>query len=201
MQYALRMAQRRENLHALHALAFRQAGYFSAAQAREIGFSYQAQKYHADRGNWLRVERGIFRLRDWPASIDDVLVLWSLWSRRRGVISHGSALAVHGLGVLDPAVVTMTVPEGFRARTPAVRTVVGQLAEEDVEEREGFRVTTPLRTLLDVAASERQEVVDEAVAEALDRGLVTQRALRSRSDALGDRAALRIERALAARTS
>jgi hypothetical protein len=32
-------------------LAASQHGYFTAAQAREIGYSYQAQKHHADYGN------------------------------------------------------------------------------------------------------------------------------------------------------
>lgn len=194
--YAVLVTQRRDSLQSLQSLAYRQAGYFSASQAVAAGFSHQAQKYHVDSGNWLRVERGIFRLRDWPASVEDVFVLWTLWSRQRGVISHSSALAVHDLGVLDPGTVTMTVPSGFRAETPAVHTIAGNLPDEDVEEREGFRVTTPLRTLLDVATTERQEAVDDAVGEALHRGLVTRRALRSRSDAFGDRAALRIERAV-----
>ena len=190
------MSQRRDALQSLHALAFRQAGYFSAAQAVVAGFSHQAQKYHVDAGNWLRVERGIFRLRDWPATVDDVLVLWTLWSRGRGVVSHATALAVHGLGVLDPGVVEMTVPPGFRARTPAVRTHTDVLAGTDVEQREGFRVTTPLRTLLDVARTADQGTVDEVVGEALEHGLVTPSELRHRADDAGDRATLRIERAL-----
>lgn len=41
----------------LSAVAFAQAGYFTAAQALSIGYSYQAQKYHADHGNWVRVQR------------------------------------------------------------------------------------------------------------------------------------------------
>lgn len=180
----------------VHALAYRQAGYLTAAQARGEGFSYQAQQYHLDTGAWQRVERGIFRLRDWPAAIDDAFVLWTLWSRGRGVISHASALAIHDLGVLDPGAITMTVPPGFRARTPVVRTMVGLLPETDIEERAGFRVTTPTRTLLDVAATEGQEAVDDAVAEALERSIVTGGALRTRADAFGDRTALRIERAL-----
>ncbi len=192
--------QRRDTLQGLLALAYRQSGYFTASQAVTHGFSYQAQKYHVDRGSWLRVERGIFRLRDWPASLDDAYVLWTLWSRQRGVISHATALAVHDLGVLDPGTITLTVPAGFRATTPAVRTVVAQLADTDVEQHAGFRVTTPLRTILDVASTQTQEVVDEVVAEALHRGMTTERMLRSRVDSASDRAALRIERALAAVT-
>lgn len=144
------------------------------------------------------MERGIFRLRDWPATIDDTYVLWTLWSAGRGVISHASALAVHDLGVLDPGVITLTVPPSFRAKHPAVRTVRGELPDRDIEERSGYRVTTPVRTLLDVAASDvGQEAVDGAVREALERRLATSRALRARADEFGDRAALRVERSLA----
>jgi hypothetical protein len=45
---------------ALYRLAAGQAGFFTAAQALGLGYSYQAQKYHVDHGNWVRVDRGIF---------------------------------------------------------------------------------------------------------------------------------------------
>ena len=47
------------------------------------------------------------------------------------------------------------------------------LATAEVEERTGFRVTTPLRTLVDVATGAiSHEQLEKAVAEALTRGLV-----------------------------
>ena len=170
------MTQRRDAQNELRALAYRQAGYFTAAQAVQIGFSYQAQKHHVDHGNWLRTERGILRLRDWPATIEDAYVLWTLWSGGRGVISHESALAIHDLGVLDPTHVHLTVPPGFRAQHPAVVSTTATLDDRDIEDHGPFRVTTPARTLLDLAASAAgQEGVDEAVAEAVERGLTTPR--------------------------
>ena len=57
---------RQDLRRALFRLAVTQAGYFTAAQAREIGYSYQAQHYHTRRGNWVRVDRGLYRLLDWP---------------------------------------------------------------------------------------------------------------------------------------
>jgi predicted transcriptional regulator of viral defense system len=194
------VTERRAAQQRLRALAYRQAGYVTAQQALSAGFSYQAQKYHVDHGNWQRVERGIVRLRDWPSTVDDAYVLWTLWSGGRGVVSHATALAVHDLGVLDPGRVHLTVPPGFRARHPAVVTTTAELPEIDVQECDGYQVTTPLRTLLDVAASRAatQEAIDDAVAEALERGLVTASMLRGRADEAGDRAALRLERALGA---
>jgi predicted transcriptional regulator of viral defense system len=184
---------------ALNATALRHAGYFTAKQAHAVGYSYQAQKYHVDHGNWTRVDRGLFRLPDWPAREDDVYVLWRLWSHDRGVISHLSALAVHELGDVNPARIHITVPPGFRAADPTVVLHRAFLAPRDVEDREGYQVTTVERTLLDVAAADiTQEQFDVAVSDALDRGLISPRRLRERSDEFGDRAALRAERALKA---
>lgn len=181
----------------LHRLAFGQAGYFTAAQAVELGYSYQAQKHHVDSGNWMRVDRGLFRLPDWPPDADDAWVRWTLWSRGLGVVSHDSALAVHGLSDADPALIHLTVPPGFRARDEHLALHVAPLAESDVERRSGWSVTTPLRTLLDVAGGDTsQETVDQALSDALAMGLVTRRRiLRATADA-PDRAALRLERAL-----
>jgi predicted transcriptional regulator of viral defense system len=194
-------ADRRDLRRRLLGLAFGQAGYFSAAQAKEIGYSYQAQKYNADAGNWIRVDRGIFRLPDWPDGPWDSLVRWTLWSGGRGVVSHESALAVLDLSDVDPVRVHLTVPDGFGARHTGVVLHHGHLEPADVDTRDGFSVTSPVRTLLDVAAGQiSQEHVDNAVHEAAERGLISIRRLRDRADDAGDRAALRIERALAARS-
>ena len=180
-------------------VASTQAGYFSASQALETGYSYPAQHYHALNKNWLRVGRGIFRLPEWPPSPHEDLVRWTLWSGQKGVVSHESALAVHELGDVNPGSVHLSVPPGFRAKAEGVvlhRTIV-EPAEK--QEHSGFWVTTPLRSLIDIASGfiDLDQVVT-AVVEARRRGLVTAKRLRARADAAGDRAALRIERALAA---
>lgn len=48
-------------------IAAAQSGYFTAGQAREAGYSYSAQRYHVNRGNWQQVDRALFRLPEWPA--------------------------------------------------------------------------------------------------------------------------------------
>ena len=48
-----------------------------------------------------------------------------------------------------------------------------RLGPDDSEEREGFRVTTPLRTLIDAAASRvSREQFEKAVADAVAGGLI-----------------------------
>lgn len=188
---------RRDNRHRLADTALRQSGYFTAAQARELGYAYPAQKYNADHGNWLHVDRGIYRLRDWPSGLHDDFVRWWLWSKGRAVVSHDSALSVHGLGTVDPSRVHLTVPPGFRQASAGVVLHKTVLADADVERRDGFAITTPIRSIVDAAAGDLDaDQLRLVVQDALDRGFATSRRLIERADAAGDRAALRIERAI-----
>ncbi|MEU3275584.1 type IV toxin-antitoxin system AbiEi family antitoxin domain-containing protein [Streptomyces antibioticus] len=183
-------------------IAAGQRGYFTAAQARTAGYSYQAQRYHAQHGNWLSIDRALYRFRefsDLPGEGDEQLVRWSLWSKGRAVVSHATALAAHDLGTSNPSRIHLTVPPAFRQKSDAVILHRAELAESDVEDRTGYRVTTPLRALVECAAEgEDQETLDGAVAEALERGVVTRRKLLHAAQLLGPRAELGVERALGA---
>jgi hypothetical protein len=164
------------------------------------GYSYQAQRYHAQHGNWLVVDRALYRFRefsDLPGEGDEQLVRWSLWSRGRAVVSHATALAVHDLGTANPSRIHLTVPRGFRQKSDAVILHRAELAESDVEDRLGYRVTTPLRAIAECAADgDDQDALDGAVAEALAQGVVTRRKLLHAAQLLGSRAELGVERAL-----
>lgn len=188
---------RRDLRRRLFALASTQGGYFSAAQAKEIGYSYPAQAHHASAGNWTRVDRGLFRLGEWVPGANDHLARWSLWSKGRAVVSHETALGVHDVGEFDSPKIHLTVPPGFTMRDEALTLHFAQLSPSDTIEMAGFRVTTALRTLIDVAATEPDdEQLSRAIQEAERRGLVTPRQLRARSELVDPRAALLIERAL-----
>ena len=182
----------------LAGVATTQSGHFTAAQALSVGYSYQAQKFHADRGNWQRLERGLFRLPEWPVGEHDDLVRTALWSRHRAVASHETALAVHDLGDVNPTIVHLTVPPSFRARPPiGVRLHRADLPTGDVESREGFSVTTPIRTLLDAAAGTLDlDQLADILQVACERVPATKVLVMSRAEELGPRSALRIERAL-----
>jgi predicted transcriptional regulator of viral defense system len=185
---------------ALWRVASGQRGYFTAAQARQAGYSYQAQHYHAQRGNWTCVDRGIYRFREFetlPGGEYDHLVRWALWSRQRAVVSHTTALSVHDLGTANPSQIHLTVPPGFRQQDGAVVLHRAILDDEEIEERDGYRVTTPVRAIVESAAAQiDQDMVTSAVAEALDRGMATRRRLLHAAQRLGARAELGIERAL-----
>lgn len=162
-------------------LAAEQAGYFTAAQALDTGYSYPAQRYQVARGEWSRVDRAIFRLPEWPASQHEDLVRWSLWSRDRAIVSHETALAVHELGDVMPSRVHVTVPPGFRARAPGVVLHVGEIDGQDVERREGYRVTLPARSIVDAAAALEVDQLSRVIGDALERGMVSAASLRARA--------------------
>lgn len=188
---------RRDLRRRMFNLACEQAGYFTAAQAKEVGYSYQAQAHHVAAGNWLRIQRGLFRLAEWIPDVHDDLVRWSLWSRGRGVISHETALGVHGIGEFESARVHLTVPSDFTKRDDAVVLHHAALNADDVQDRTGFRVTTPARSLIDIAATAPDEdQLSRAVADARKRGLVSVRSLRTRAESVDARAALYLERAI-----
>ena len=173
-----------ENARALYQIAAAQGGYFTAAQARQTGYAYSQQHFHVSRGNWLKIDRGLFRLRDFPPGEREDLIRWSLWSRNQksvpqAVVSHDTALTVHELSDAMPAQVHLTVPPGFRKKVPPGCVLhKAVLTPGEIESRTGYRVTTPLRTLLDVADSPlSQEHLNRAVRDALERGLVRRRLL------------------------
>ena len=161
-----------------------------------MGYSYQAQKHHVDAGNWLRIDRGMFRLPEWPATAEDAYVRWGLWSKGRGVLSHDSALAVHRLSDVNPQRVHLTVGSDFHARDDAVLLHVADLTEDEVESRGAWSVTTVERTVLDVAGDLSQDQLDEIVRDALEDGRLTRRRVLGMIDRADDRAALRLERAI-----
>ena len=143
---------RRDLRRRLFNRAAEQGGYFTAAQAKEIGYSYQAQAHHVGAGNWLRIDRGLFRLAEWVPDVHDDLARWTLWSRGRGVVSHETALSVHGIGEFESPRVHLIVPPGFTMRDDAVALHHAELPDSDVVQRTGFHVTTPIRSIIDVAA-------------------------------------------------
>ena len=192
-------ADRRDLRRRLFALAANQAGYFTAAQAKSAGYSYPAQAHHVQAGNWIRVDRGIFRLADWIPDAHDELARWYLWSRERAVVSHDTALGVHEVGEFESPRIHLTVPHGFRMTDDALILHQFDLPDEDIERRASFPVTTLVRSLIDVAAAHADEdQLARAVGEALALGTITRRQLRARAEAVDPLAALRIERALGA---
>jgi predicted transcriptional regulator of viral defense system len=175
---------RNDRRQQLFELADAQGGYFTAAQAKALGYLKQYQQHHRETGAWQRVSRGLFRLRDYPQTDYEQWVQLTLWSHNRqgqaqAVVSHETALRFYELSDVQPERVHLTVPPSFRKVPPAFAVLhKAQLSPSDVQSFTGFSVTKPLRTLLDVAQSHLSpEHLESATTQALQRGLVRGKAL------------------------
>ncbi len=196
----------RESRHTLasklYAIAEEQGGYFTAAQAVESGYRYPQQVYQRRIGAWEQIDHGIFRLRHFPQSEHEDLVRWSLWSRNRygepqATISHDTAADLYGFGDVMPAKIHLTVPPGFRKRAPDACVLhIARLAPTDIVVRGGFQITTPLRTVIDLAGSPlAEDQFTKVLRDALRSGRVRRKHLLDAT--LPEQARQRIDTALA----
>ena len=172
----------KDSHRALLIVAEQQQGLFTARQAGEAGYSDAARVYQVKTGNWIRMARGVYRLVDYPAADRPDLALWSLWSRNRddilqGVFSHQTALSIFELTDLQPAKLHMTVPMGFRRRSTIPQILIlhrADLPDSEVMEMEGYRVTRPLRAIIDLLQNGdvHPEILRGGLLDGLQRGLI-----------------------------
>jgi predicted nucleotidyltransferase len=163
----------------LFQVAESQQGYFTSSDAKRLGYDYPHQHFHVKQGNWIRVDHGIYRLKKFPAAEHEDLMRWWLWSRKKAVISHETAASLYEFGDLLPSKIHLTVPLYFRKK-PAKSLVLhkANLSASEIEKRDDLPVTTPLRTVLDLARSHLDDERLSAVAkDAIKKGLVSRKDL------------------------
>ena len=160
-------------------IAQKQGGYFTSGQALKAGYSYRLQSYHKEQKHWKEIDTGLYKLTNFPASQFDDLIRWSLWSRDKkgnpqAVISYESALVVHELGDVMPAKVHITIPPKFRKDIPdGIICHRANVKPEEVEVRDDFSVTTPIKTIIDVTEGNISlEQLEQVVRDGLDKGLI-----------------------------
>ena len=173
---------RKEAAKRLYDVAEGQQGFFTTKQAKAAGFAENTHPYHVQAGNWIREHRGIYRLSRFPRGERPDLMLWSLWARNRaeareGVYSHQTALGLYDLTDVMPSKLHMTVPRTFRRNSEIPRVLVLHFADvpqHDIGIARGVRVTTPMRTILDLVegGEVRAATLRQALEEGLRRGLI-----------------------------
>jgi predicted transcriptional regulator of viral defense system len=168
---------RKEAAKRLYEIAEDQQGFFTTKQAKAAGFAENTHPYHVQAGNWIREHRGIYRLSSFPRGQRPDLMLWSLWSRNRGevsqgIYSHQTALSLHDLSDVMPAKLHMTVPRSFRRNSEIPRVLVlhfADLPQSDIGTADGVRVTSAMRTILDLL--EGGDVLVATLRQALREGV------------------------------
>jgi len=133
---------------ALRTEAAKNGGFFTAAQARDAGYADSVHGYHVEKGEWIKMQRGIYRLAEFPPPARPELVVFSLWSRDRtgtpqGVFTHQTAREIHGLDRPAGGDTHMTVPKTFRKNAETPEGLIlhkDALSDAAWEQRNGYRV-------------------------------------------------------------
>jgi Transcriptional regulator, AbiEi antitoxin len=157
---------------ALAQLAESQCGLFSAAQAARLGISRAQLSRAARQGHFRRCRSGVYAVQGAPGTRLEDVVAAALAAGPNAVISFAAAAALHhlndaGIGVRAPE---LTVP---RDQNPSLSGVVvhrvGPLSKQDVTMKYGVQVTSPARTIVDLAnrynAQMLERILDEALIE------------------------------------
>ncbi|HEX3872615.1 MAG TPA: type IV toxin-antitoxin system AbiEi family antitoxin domain-containing protein [Solirubrobacteraceae bacterium] len=114
----------------LAALAADNFGFLTSDDARDLSIPVGTINAMARRGQLEHVAHGVYRIPLTPPDRLAPYKLATLWPDRRGLISHQSALALHGTGELDPDQIHVTVPASYRTHRPVPAAYV--LRHEDV---------------------------------------------------------------------
>lgn len=172
----------------LYLLAEAQAGYFTTAQSAEAGMDPSTLSHHArPGGRYLRVRRGLYRLRHFPSSpVEHVMAAWLPLRQAGAVVSHASALELYELADVIPDAVHVSLPRAKRGQRPRpgvqIHTLAQPLQPREVRSVAGVAVTSPERSIIEsLKGGVQPEQVELAIRQALDRSLTTPRRLREAS--------------------
>ncbi len=160
-------------LDEIYEVAQYQEGYIANYQ---VDVSRQMFSHYESRGRLERIQRGIYRVAHFPISEAEDFIVAYLWSRERGVVSHETALSIHGLSDALPRAVHLSYPQEAslpKGQPEWLRLHRIEVPEEDRQWFGVVPVTTPRRTLIDLAAEGfNPEMFRQALDEAKEQGLV-----------------------------
>lgn len=149
------------------ALAMRRGGFITTHEAEALGLSSSALRRKVLNGVFVRVRPGVYMLPGAATRPDvELRIACHILS---AVVSHHSAAAIHGFESIRKSEATVTVSHRSTHRLPGV--VVHQstdLLDAHVVEIDGLPVTTPVRTVIDLAkvldSSRLETVMENALA-------------------------------------
>ena len=134
-------------------IAARQAGVIRHAQLRACGLSASGIQRRVRAGRLHRLFRGVYGVGH--RAVGPVGRHWAavLACGDGAVLSHGAARAAWGMRPTSSGGFDINVARGGRARRAGLRVHTATLLPDEVTRLDGLPITTPARTLLDLATS------------------------------------------------
>jgi very-short-patch-repair endonuclease len=147
--------------------AARRHGYVTRQQLLDLGVGASAIKRRLRAGRLIRVHAGVYAVGHVPTTPVARAAAAVLACGESAVLSHGSAAALWGFQKRWPEPIEVTTPTHHRR--PGIRVHrCGTLTRRDLTTHRGIRVTSPARTVRDIAPS----LSDQALTRAVNDGLV-----------------------------
>jgi very-short-patch-repair endonuclease len=159
--------------HAIAAIAERQGGVIDHKQLRELGLSSTGIGRRVQAGRLHAKYRGVYAVGHRKIGTEGLWWAALLACRPDGVLSYVSAAAAWEIRRSSSRTVDVTVGLGGRARRAGIRLHRSRsLPPDEVTQLNGLPITTPARTLLDLAAGGlRGRALESALDQALQRVL------------------------------
>ena len=147
-------------------VAASQQGMITWAQLRAAGATRHAIADHVASGWRVHRQRSVYQLGVFGGPYGEEMAAL-LTCGRRAAISHWAATAVFGLRERTPSLIDVSIEGGMPRRRSGIRPHRAvALPACDVVTKHGLRVTTPARTLLDLAASASRAELERLIEEA-----------------------------------
>jgi Transcriptional regulator, AbiEi antitoxin len=173
----------RSSIDQLLTLAATQHQLFTVQQAAAIGVSPAMVRSASDRG-WVRRERqGVYVVAGAGPSRWRPVLAAAMAAGPDAVVSHGTAASIHRFHGVIPNEIELTIPSPGRRYLQDVRVHrSATLLCGDVVQRSGVRVTSPVRTIIDLADRFKEPLLGAIVDEGSIARLWTPEAIGARLD-------------------
>lgn len=148
-----------------------------------LGFTQDAIKHRLRTGRLRRVGRGVFVVGRAELTERGRWMAAVLSCGEGAFLSHRSAAALYGIAPERPGVIEVSVPSPSARAHPGLRVRRRpSLPGRDVGTLDGIPVTSPVRTMLDLATVLGPRRLERAVNEADKHGVIDPESLRSALD-------------------
>jgi hypothetical protein len=155
-------------------VARRQGGVITTAQLRACGLSLGAIASRAKDGRLQRLYRGVYSVTHRALRPEAVWLAALLACGLGAVLSHRSAAVAWRIRRDEHTLVDVTVARAGGRKQRGIEAHQCQLSPADVTRHRGLPITTPARTLLDLAEVLPRLELDRAIEEAMRLRLTTR---------------------------